>query len=73
MTYLEAKNSGFFFNRRVYKDGWYKVDSRGLDISVSDLSIRTWSQEDLSSLDWWTIQIALDENINNLNHGNEEN
>jgi hypothetical protein len=72
MTYTEARNSNFFFNRRIYKDGWYKVDSRGLDISVNDFSTRHWSEEDLFSNDWWTIEVALSENMNNLNHSFEE-
>jgi hypothetical protein len=28
MTYIEARNSGYPFNRRKYKDGWYIRDLR---------------------------------------------
>ena len=52
MTYQEAKNSGKPFNREIYEDGFYYVDSRGLDCSCIDLSIRNWTKEDLEATDW---------------------
>lgn len=52
MTYEEAKNSGKPFNRKVYFDGWYIVDFRGVDCSETDLSQRFWTEEDLKATDW---------------------
>jgi len=52
MTYEEARNSGKPFNRKVYDDGWYYVDFRGVDCSATDLSQRFWSEEDLKAIDW---------------------
>jgi len=52
MTYSEARNSGLPFNREKYKDGWYIVDRRNVDISQFDLSQRFWTDEDLKSNDW---------------------
>jgi hypothetical protein len=71
MNYTDARNSKSFFNRRIYKDGWYRVDSRGEDISVNDFSVRKWSEEDVSADDWWTIEIALNENMFKLNQFTE--
>lgn len=59
MTYLEARNSGYPFNRRKYKDGWYVRDlRRNVDYATMDLSQRFWSKEDLAADDWWTQPIA---------------
>jgi hypothetical protein len=59
MTYLEARNSGYPFNRRKYKDGWYVRDlRRNVDYAMMDLSQRFWSEADLVSDDWWTQPIA---------------
>lgn len=59
MTYLEARNSGYPFNRRKYKDGWYRQDlRRNVDYATIDLSQRFWSQADLEADDWWTKPIA---------------
>lgn len=53
MTYEEASESGFPFNRSVYKDGWYLNDPYSdYDRSLTDLSIRIWSKEDLEANDW---------------------
>lgn len=52
LDYETAKNSGFPFNREVYKDDFYVVDNRGLDCAERDLSQRNWSGVDLSSNDW---------------------
>lgn len=55
MTYLEARNSGYPFNRRKYKDGWYLHDlRRDIDYAMIDLSQRFWSEADLAADDWWT-------------------
>ncbi len=63
MTYLEARNSGYPFNRRKYKDGWYIQDlRRNIDYAMIDLSQRFWTQEDLSATDWWTETMAETEN-----------
>jgi hypothetical protein len=59
MTYLEARNSGYPFNRRKYKDGWYIRDlRRNVDYAMLDLSQRFWSEADLVADDWWTQPIA---------------
>lgn len=59
MTYLEARNSGYPFNRRKYKDGWYIRDfSTNVDYAMMDLSQRFWSEADLAADDWWTQPIA---------------
>jgi hypothetical protein len=59
MTYLEARNSGYPFNRRKYKDGWYVRDlRRNVDYAMIDLSQRFWSETDLAADDWWTKPIA---------------
>ena len=69
MTYLEARNSGYPFNRRKYKDGWYLHDlHRDIDYAMIDLSQRFWSEADLAADDWLTkpietlsqSQLALD-------------
>jgi hypothetical protein len=55
MTYLEARNSGYPFNRRKYKDGWYIRDlRRNIDYAKADLSQRFWTQADLEATDWLT-------------------
>jgi hypothetical protein len=55
MTYLEARNSGYPFNRRKYIDGWYIRDlRRNVDYAQRDLSQRFWTQADLEATDWWT-------------------
>jgi hypothetical protein len=59
MTYLEARDSGYPFNRRKYKDGWYIRDlHRDVDYAMLDLSQRFWSEADLVADDWWTKPIA---------------
>ncbi len=64
MTYLEARNSGYPFNRRKYKDGWYIRDlRRNIDYAMMDLSQRFWSQADLEADDWWTTKESLQESI----------
>ena len=66
MTYLEARNSGYPFNRRKYKDGWYVRDlRRNIDYAMLDLSQRFWSETDLAADDWWTTKDFFKEN--NLN------
>lgn len=77
MTYLEARNSGYPFNRRKYKDGWYVRDlRRNVDYAKIDLSQRFWSQADLEADDWWTekdsLQEALDEFINETGWDDEK-
>lgn len=52
LDYQTAKNSGFPFNRSVYKDDFYIVDNRGLDCAERDLSQRNWTDADLISTDW---------------------
>lgn len=67
MTYLEARNSGYPFNRRKYKDGWYVHDKhRNVDCAMLDLSQRFWSEDDLAADDWWTTSKNLQESIDNL-------
>lgn len=57
MTYLEARNSGYPFNRRKYKDGWYIRDlRRNVDYAMLDLSQRFWSEADLAADDWHTVR-----------------
>ena len=66
MTYLEARNSGYPFNRRKYKDGWYIRDlRRNIDYAMLDLSQRSWSEADLAADDWWTQPIAEMEESSN--------
>jgi len=66
MKYEEARNSGYPFNRRKYKDGWYIRDKhRNVDYAQHDLSQRFWSQQDLEADDWWTTKNFFEEN--NLN------
>ena len=66
MKYEEARNSGYPFNRRKYKDGWYIRDKhRNVDYAQQDLSQRFWSQQDLEADDWWTTKNFFEEN--NLN------
>jgi hypothetical protein len=63
MTYLEARNSGYPFNRRKYKDGWYVRDlRRNVDYAMIDLSQRFWSEADLAADDWWTTKDFFKEN-----------
>jgi len=63
MTYLEARNSGYPFNRRKYKDGWYRHDlRRNVDYAMIDLSQRFWSEADLAADDWWTTKDFFKEN-----------
>ena len=54
MTYNQAVAYGTVFNRKVYKDGWYRVDDRGMTCSVTDLSIRCpkFTEEDKKTNDW---------------------
>lgn len=67
MTYLEARNSGYPFNRRKYKDGWYIRDlHRDVDYAMIDLSQRFWSQADLEADDWWTARDSLQEAIDQM-------
>ena len=68
MTYLEARNSGYPFNRRKYKDGWYIRDlHRNVDYAKMDLSQRFWTQADLEADDWWTEPISkLEETVDAL-------
>lgn len=67
MTYLEARNSGYPFNRRKYKDGWYVRDlRRNVDYAMIDLSQRFWSEADLAADDWWTTRDSLQESINEM-------
>lgn len=67
MTYLEARNSGYPFNRRKYKDGWYIRDlRRNIDYAMIDLSQRFWSEADLAADDWWTSQDSLQESIGEM-------
>jgi hypothetical protein len=57
MTYFEARNSGYPFNRRKYKDGWYVRDlRRNVDYAMLDLSQRFWSEADLAADDWHTFR-----------------
>lgn len=57
MRYLEARNSGFPFNRRKYKDDWYIYNKkRNIDYAQYDLSQRFWREEDLEADDWWTTE-----------------
>jgi hypothetical protein len=71
MTYLEARNSGYPFNRRKYKDGWYIRDlRRNVDYATIDLSQRSWSEADFAANDWWTTKDFFKEN--NLNEVEEE-
>lgn len=65
MTYLEARNSGYSFNRRKYKDDWYVHDLyRNVDYAQRDLSQRFWTQADLEATDWWTEPVAKVEKTN---------
>jgi hypothetical protein len=68
MTYLEARNSGYPFNRRKYKDGWYVRDlNRNIDYAMMDLSQRFWSEADFAADDWWTKPIAEMEKLSENN------
>lgn len=79
MTYLEARNSGYPFNRRKYIDGWYIRDlRRNIDYAKMDLSQRFWTQADLEATDWWTEPMAiaakeLNEMVDRINDDTEFN
>ena len=79
MTYLEARNSGYPFNRRKYKDGWYLRDlRRSVDYAKIDLSQRFWTQADLEAIDWWTepmanIEQEMNEMVDRINDDTEFN
>ncbi len=66
MKYEDVVKSRVPFNRRVYKDGWYirRVDDE-VDRSLSDLSIRKWTSEDLEANDWWTLNDCAKEREEN--------
>lgn len=62
MKYLQARLSGYPFNRRKCRDGWYIHDEkRGIDYSQRDSSHKIWESEDLDADDWWTQSCALKE------------
>lgn len=72
MTYQEVKeicktNSKMIANRPKYKDGWYRLDSRGMWCHYIDLSIRRpdWRKEDLEADDWLVVSQRT---LNELNY-----
>lgn len=52
MTFEQVKKLNKSFNRKIYVDGWYIIDKRGVSIHQQDLSQRFWSEEDLNANDW---------------------
>jgi hypothetical protein len=52
MTYEQARNSGYPFNRKKYEDGWYVKGVNNTDRALQDLSQRFWSESDLAATDW---------------------